>query len=45
VPAALRRIDAARRCLESTDQSIKEIASYLCREVDEVEAKIASLRN
>jgi hypothetical protein len=25
--------------------SIKGIASYLCREVDEVEAKIASLRN
>jgi hypothetical protein len=23
---------------------VKEIASYLCREVDEIEAKIASLR-
>jgi hypothetical protein len=28
----------------TNDTSVKEIASYLCREVDEVEAKIVSLR-
>ena len=28
----------------TSGSSVKEIASYLCREVDEVEAKIVSLR-